>query len=69
MHWCGDITHVPVGEDRMYLAKVIDIHSRRVVGYSMAERMRADLVIDALEAAVATRGGSVEGVIFRSDRV
>jgi transposase InsO family protein len=68
VRWCGDITCLPVGKDWMYLATVIDIHSRRVVGYSMAGHMRADLVVDALEAAVATRGGSVEGVIFHSDR-
>jgi transposase InsO family protein len=68
VRWCGDITYLPVGKDWMYLATVIDIHSRRVVGWSMAEHMRADLVVDALEAAVATRGGSVEGVVFHSDR-
>ncbi|WTA24476.1 IS3 family transposase (plasmid) [Streptomyces sp. NBC_00853] len=68
VRWCGDITYLPVGKDWMYLATVIDIHSRRVVGWSMADHMRTDLVVDALEAAVATRGGSVEGVIFHSDR-
>ncbi|GAA1375953.1 hypothetical protein GCM10009612_73410 [Streptomyces beijiangensis] len=68
VRWCGDITYLPVGKEWMYLATVIDIHSRRVVDWSMAEHMRADLVIDALEAAVATRGGSVDGVIFHSDR-
>ncbi len=68
VRWCGDITYLPVGKDWMYLATVIDIHSRRVVGWSMAEHMRSDLVVDALEAAVATRGGSVDGVGFHSDR-
>ncbi|MEV6107098.1 IS3 family transposase [Streptomyces sp. NPDC051940] len=68
VRWCGDITYLPVGKTWMYLATVIDIHSRRVVGWSMAEHMRADLVVDALEAAVATRGGSVDGVVFHSDR-
>ncbi|GAA1351628.1 hypothetical protein GCM10009612_08720 [Streptomyces beijiangensis] len=68
VRWCGDITYLPVRKDWMYLATVIDIHSRRVVGWSMAEHMRADLVIDALEAAVATRGGNVDGVIFHSAR-
>ncbi|MFD6624291.1 IS3 family transposase [Streptomyces diastaticus] len=68
VQWCGDIRYLPVGKDWMYLATVIDIHSRRVVGWSTAEHLRADLVIDALEAAVATRGGSVDGVIFHSDR-
>ncbi len=68
VRWCGDITYLPVGAGWMYLATIIDIHSRRVVGWSMADHMRADLVVDALQAAVATRGGSVQGVVFHSDR-
>ncbi|WP_165978580.1 integrase core domain-containing protein [Actinomadura darangshiensis] len=46
---------------------MIDIGTRRLVGYSMAEHMRAELVVDALNAAVHTRGGQVSGVIFNSD--
>jgi transposase InsO family protein len=52
----------------MFLATVIDLHSRRLIGYSMAEHMRADLVVDALNHAVAARGGHIDGVIFHSDR-
>ncbi|MCY0932262.1 hypothetical protein OTB20_40130 [Streptomyces sp. H27-H1] len=44
------------------------MRSRRVLGYSMAPHMRAGLVIDALQAAVAARGGDVTGVIFHADR-
>lgn len=66
--WCGDITYVQVGASWLYVASVIDICSRRVVGWSMAPHMRAELVIDALRAAVAARGGDVTGVIFHSDR-
>lgn len=66
--WCGDITYVQVGATWLYLACVIDIRSRRVIGYSMAPHMRAELVIDALQAAVAARGGDVTGVIFHADR-
>ncbi|WP_457511585.1 IS3 family transposase [Streptomyces sp. TE33382] len=66
--WCGDITYVQVGAAWLYLACVIDIRSRRVLGWSMAPHMRAELVIDALQAAVATRGGDVAGVIFHADR-
>ncbi|MGW3926367.1 IS3 family transposase, partial [Streptomyces sp. NPDC005093] len=66
--WCGDITYVQVGAIWLYLACVIDIRSRRVLGYSMAPHMRAELVIDALKAAVAARGGDVTGVIFHADR-
>ncbi|MFB6842118.1 IS3 family transposase [Streptomyces sp. NPDC056361] len=66
--WCGDITYIQVGAAWLYLACVIDIRSRRVVGWSMAAHMRASLVIEALEAAVTARGGNVTGVIFHADR-
>ncbi|MGW0789439.1 IS3 family transposase, partial [Streptomyces sp. NPDC002911] len=66
--WCGDITYVQVGGAWMYLACVLDIYSRRVLGYSMASHMRAELVIDALKMAVTARGGNVGGVIFHADR-
>ncbi|MFE2700797.1 IS3 family transposase [Streptomyces mirabilis] len=66
--WCGDITYVQVGAAWLYVACVIDIRSRRVLGWSMAPHMRAELVIDALQAAVVTRGGDVTGVIFHADR-
>jgi transposase InsO family protein len=67
--WCGDLTYVPVGASGfVFLATVIDLYSGRLVGWSIAEHMRADLVRDALAAAVATRGGQVAGVIFHSDR-
>ncbi|WP_439678168.1 IS3 family transposase [Embleya sp. MST-111070] len=66
--WVGDITHLPVGDGWVYLATVIDLHSRRLIGWSIADHMRASLVVDAIEAAVRTRGGSVVGVVFHSDR-
>ncbi|ROR38160.1 transposase InsO family protein [Kitasatospora cineracea] len=68
VRWVGDITYLPVGGSWMYLATVIELHSRRLVGWSLADQMRTELVADALEAAVAARGGRVEGVIFHSDR-
>lgn len=67
--WCGDITYVPVGASGfVYLATVIDLFSGRLIGWSIAEHMRAELVRDALAAAVAARGGDVSGVIFHTDR-
>jgi transposase InsO family protein len=67
--WCGDITYVPVGASGfLYFATVIDLYSGRLVGWSVAEHMRAELVRDALAAAVAARGGSVDGVIFHTDK-
>ncbi|MFJ1931728.1 IS3 family transposase [Kitasatospora sp. NPDC088160] len=66
--WCGDITYIQVGGRWLFLACVIDICSRRVLGWSMAPHMRAELVVNALEMAVAARGGEVAGVVFHSDR-
>jgi transposase InsO family protein len=65
--WCGDITYLPTGEGWLYLATVIDLYSRRVIGWAAADHMRTDLVADALTMAVATRGGHVAGVVFHSD--
>jgi transposase InsO family protein len=47
---------------------VLDLGSRRMLGYSMADHMRTECVLDALTMAVAARGGAVAGVIFHSDR-
>lgn len=68
--WCQDITYIPTGEGWLYLASVLDLGSRRLLGYSMADHMRTSLVLDALEMAVASRGGdkAVAGVICHADR-
>ncbi|MEZ5383484.1 MAG: IS3 family transposase [Microthrixaceae bacterium] len=67
--WCGDITYVPTCEGWLYVASVLlDLGSRRWLGYSMADHMRTGLVADALDMAVATRGGAVDGIIFHGDR-
>jgi len=68
--WCQDITYIPTGEGWLFLASVLDLGSRRLLGYSMAEHMRTELVLDALEMAVAARGGdgAVHGVIVHADR-
>jgi transposase InsO family protein len=65
--WCGDITYVRTWEGWLYLATVIDIASRRVVGWATADHLRTDLVEDALRQAV-TRRRPPAGVIFHSDR-
>jgi transposase InsO family protein len=65
--YVGDITYLPVGERGfLYLATVIDLHSRRLTGWAIADHMRTDLVIDALDAAQRTRG-SLAGALFHSD--
>jgi len=65
--WCGDITYIPTWEGWLYLATVIDIASRRVVGFALAEHLRTGLVADALTNAVAARDPA-PGVIFHADR-
>ncbi|MFJ5532664.1 IS3 family transposase [Streptomyces sp. NPDC093261] len=66
--WCGDITYIAVGSTWLYLATVIDICSRRVIGWSIADHMRTQLVTDAIEMAVCARSGQVDGVVFHTDR-
>jgi transposase InsO family protein len=65
--WVGDITYVRTWEGWLYLASVIDLASRRVVGWAMADHMRASLVCDALRMAIAARSPA-PGLIFHSDR-
>ena len=66
--WAGDITYVRTWEGWLFVATVIDLYSRRVIGWALADHLRASLVGDALTMAVSTRGGDVDGVIFHSDR-
>ncbi|MFI6510967.1 IS3 family transposase [Streptosporangium sp. NPDC050855] len=65
--WCGDITYLPTEEGRLYLATVIDIASRRVVGWATADHLRTELVADALSSACRRRRPA-QKVIFHSDR-
>jgi transposase InsO family protein len=65
--WCGDITYIPTWEGWLYLATVIDIASRRVVGFALAEHLRTELVADALTNAVAARDPAA-GLVFHADR-
>jgi transposase InsO family protein len=65
--WCGDITYVKTWDGWAYVATVIDLHSRAIVGYAVADHMRTSLVTDALDMAIATRTPPA-GVIFHSDR-
>ncbi|MFI5534224.1 IS3 family transposase [Kitasatospora sp. NPDC051853] len=65
--WCGDITYIPTEEGWLYLATVIDIASRRVVGWATADHLRTELVADALRAACRARQPSGP-VVFHSDR-
>jgi transposase InsO family protein len=64
--WAGDITFIPTSSGWLYLAVVIDLCSRRIVGWSLADHMRSDLVLDALRQALQSR--STDRTIFHSDR-
>src|SRR5215211_3350773 len=65
--YVGDITYLPLADgSNLYLATMIDCFSRRLVGWSVADHMRTELVEDALKAAAATRG-SLAGAVFHSD--
>ena len=58
MRYVGDITYLPIADgSNLYLATVIDCYSRRLVGWSIADHMRTELVEDALKAAAGTRDG------------
>lgn len=65
---CGDITYIGTDEGWLFLADVLDLGSRRIVGYAMDDHMRTELVAKALAMAVDTRGGDVDGMIFYHDR-
>jgi len=65
--YCGDITYIATWEGWAYLATVIDLASRRVVGWALADHMRTELVTDALEMAFGNRRPG-PGVIFHTDR-
>jgi len=65
--WAGDITYIPTASGWLYLAVIIDLYSRRIVGWSLAAHMRAALVSDAMKNALQIRQPQ-PGLIFHSDR-
>lgn len=67
--WQTDITYIPASEGWLYLAVVLDAHSRRILGHAFSETLETDLVIKALLMAVALRGGKLApGLLLHSDR-
>ena len=64
--WRGEISYVPTWRGWLYLATVIDIASRRVIGFAMADHLRTELVADALANAIAARNTGAK-LIFHSD--
>jgi putative transposase len=50
--WCTDITEHPTREGKVYCAAILDVFSRRIVSWSIADRIRSELVVDALQMAI-----------------
>jgi transposase InsO family protein len=66
--WYGDGTEIKTGQGKLYLASVLDMASRRVLGFALGEHHDAELAYSALVMAVAARGGQVPGVIMHTDQ-
>jgi putative transposase len=65
--WTADITYIPTWSGWLYLAVVLDVYSRRVVGWAMADHLRTELVIDALDMAIWNRRPA-QGLVHHSDQ-
>jgi transposase InsO family protein len=65
--WAGDITFIPASGRWLYLAVIIDLYSRKIVGWALADHLRSELVIDALQQALGSRSKD-QKPIFHSDR-
>jgi putative transposase len=66
--WFGDGTEIITDEGKLYLASVLDIGSRRILGFALSAHHDAELAYGALAMAAAVRGGNVAGVIFHTDQ-
>jgi transposase InsO family protein len=69
VEWCGDITEIPTGEGKLYMATVLDLFSRRLLACPTSENPDAQLVCDGIKIAAAGRGGraKIDSVIFHTD--
>ena len=65
--WCTDVTEHPTSEGKVYCAAVLDVFSRQIVGWSIADHIRSELVVDALQMATWRRHPSI-GTVVHSDR-
>jgi putative transposase len=66
--WVSDLTQIPTDEGVLYLASILDLNSRRAVGYALGEHHDADLAAAAVQVAIATRGGDVAAVVLHTDQ-
>lgn len=65
--WVADITYIPTREGWLYLAAILDIYSRKIVGWSMSDRITTELITDAFNMAICQRSPGI-GLIHHSDR-
>ena len=65
--WLSDITYIRTGQGWLYLAAILDLYTRRIVGWAMGKRLQADLTLKALQMALRQRRPN-EGLIHHSDR-
>jgi len=66
--WTGDITYIPSASGWLYLAVVIDLFSRKIIGWQLSDHMRSEMVLEALDKALETRERNQKELIFHSDR-
>lgn len=66
--WVADLTYVATWRGFAYVAFVVDVFSRRIVGWRVSSSLRSDLALDALEQALYERAGDLDGLIHHSDR-
>ena len=66
--WVSDLTEINTGEGVLYLASILDLRSRRAIGYALGGHHDADLAAAAVQVAIATRGGDVAAVVLHTDQ-
>jgi transposase InsO family protein len=66
--WVSDLTEIDTGEAVLYLASILDLRSRRAIGYALGGHHDADLAAAAVQVAIATRGGDVAAVVLHTDQ-
>jgi transposase InsO family protein len=67
-NWASDISYIPTDEGFLYLATFLDLCTRKVVGFSMADHMRTELVVDALDMTLCRQGLIKSTLVAHSDR-